>query len=105
MTALYNKYHSSKFAMYAINIVPEQDGQVAPMFQKAQSTIPALHTDSMSWGIKWLGKQNWGPNGVPVNLLIDSDGTIVSHLQFHTAKQREQADQAIDTLLKKNAHP
>lgn len=99
LSALDKKYQSDKFAMYLINIVPEQDPKVAPMLHKAGCAIPALHTDTMPWSIHWIGRENWGPWGAPETLLIDADGRIVSHLKFNTARQRALADQRVASLI------
>jgi len=102
---LEKKFSSNNFELYLVNIVPEQDSMVGPMFKKAGCSLPTLHTDAMPWAIHWIGKEYWGPDGAPETLLIDQESRIVSHIYMNTAKNRALADEKIAALLKSGATP
>lgn len=90
---------TDKFAILAVNILPEQDALVAPLFQRMKLDFPALKVPSENWE-----QDNYGVGGGPWNYLLDPDGRLV-YATFYagTPEELSEFESRVDWLLSHRA--
>jgi thiol-disulfide isomerase/thioredoxin len=86
---------TGKFAIVAINVVPDQDDAVLPMFARMHYTFTPLKAPSQTWQM-----ETYGVGGAPWNYLLDGSGRpIYAGFTAASPAEREALERRIDWVM------
>jgi thiol-disulfide isomerase/thioredoxin len=94
---LVNEYRrkTDKFVLLPVNVVPEQNDDVLPLFARMKLTLAPLKAPDENWELT-----NYGVSGGPHNFLLDSEGrTIYSRFYALNPEELASVETRIDWLL------
>jgi len=91
---LYDKYRAQGLSMVAMNVNPEQNGELAEWRQKGKYTFPVVLADNDDFA-----RDKYGVLGTPTNLLLDGDGKAVFRLLGYTTGGEQVMEAQVRELL------
>jgi hypothetical protein len=90
---VFEKFEKRSFTVLAINLEPAQRDSVLPLLKAMRIGFVPLESD-WTWA-----QENYGVDGTPFALLLDTQGRIVFKPEVHDTASRLMLERQVEALL------